>query len=144
MPLSCSNPDAAFRCVAVPCTIRHNSWMAISKRTDWTREQLIQVLALYCQIPFGQMYHRNPVIQAVATRIGRTPSAVAFKLSNFASLDPFHKARGIKGMKNSSATDRDIWNEYYGRWEQLADCSPLSATAVQPEIADAPFEIPTG
>src|SRR5882757_9062384 len=89
-------------------------------RVDWTREQQLKVLALYCQLPFGQMDHRTPAVIALAGRIGRSPGAVAYKLGNFASLDPYHKARGVKGMTGSSKADRAIWAEFYGRWEVLA------------------------
>lgn len=90
------------------------------KHSAWTRDQLLRTLALYCQIPFGKMHARNPDVLALAAAIGRTPAAVAYKLSNFASLDPAERARGIAGMKNSSAADREVWAEFYGRWEVLA------------------------
>lgn len=89
----------------------------------WTREELLKVLSLYCQIPFGQMDARNPVVIALAEVIGRTPSAVAFKLVNFASMDPVLRARGVKGMENASNADREIWAEFYGRWDILAENS---------------------
>jgi len=55
-------------------------------RDNWTREQLILAFNLYCKLPFGRLHHRNPQIIELAGMIGRTPSAVAWKLSNFASL----------------------------------------------------------
>ena len=92
-------------------------------RNRWSRDQLIKVLSLYCQIPFGRMHNRNPAVITLAEAIGRTPSAVALKLVNFASLDPELQARGIGGMGNTSAADRSIWEEFYGRWDVLADNS---------------------
>lgn len=59
--------------------------MAQSNR--WTREQLLAAFALHCRLPFGEFHQHNPEIIALATVIERTPSAVAMKLSNFASLD---------------------------------------------------------
>ena len=90
-------------------------------RQGWTRDQLLTTLALYCQIPFGKMHSRNPAVIALAGQIGRTASAVALKLVNFASLDPDLQGRGVGGMGNTSAADRDVWAEFYGRWEVLAD-----------------------
>ncbi len=58
------------------------------ERRAWTRDQLLKTLALYCQLPFGKMHSRNPAVAALASAIERTPSAVALKLVNFASLDP--------------------------------------------------------
>lgn len=94
-------------------------------RQHWTREQLLQTLALYCQIPFGKMHSRNPVVMALARKIERTPAAVALKLVNFASLDPDLRERGVGGMGNTSAADRSMWAEFYGRWDVLADSSLL-------------------
>lgn len=90
-------------------------------RQGWTREQLTKALALYCQLPFGKIHSRNPTIIELAVEIGRSPSAVAMKLVNFASLDPELRARGIGGMGNTSAADREIWSMYFGRWDILAD-----------------------
>lgn len=107
----------------------------------WTREQLLKVLALYCQIPFGKMSHRNPDVIAVATEIGRTPSAVAYKLGNFASMDPELAARGIKGLGNSSAADREIWAEFHGKWELLSRQIKIIVRTHSPRTPDGPTEI---
>lgn len=42
------------------------------------------------------------------------------KLCNFASLDPYKKARKIKGLKNVSNADRVIWEEFLDDNEKLA------------------------
>ena len=92
-------------------------------RQAWTRDQLIKTLSLYCQIPFGRIHARNPAVIELAEHIDRTPSAVALKLVNFASLDPELRKRQIKGMGNTSAADRAIWAEFYGNWDALANNS---------------------
>ena len=94
-------------------------------RQKWSRDQLIKVLSLYCQLPFGRMHSRNKAVVALAEVISRTPSAVALKLVNFASLDPDLQTRGVGGMGNTSVADRDIWQEFYGKWDVLADNSVL-------------------
>jgi putative restriction endonuclease len=83
----------------------------------WSREELILAINLYCKIPFGRIHHNNPLIINLATLIGRTPSSVAFKLSNFASFDPSLQARGIKGASNASKLDLEVWNEFYEHWD---------------------------
>ena len=92
-------------------------------RRAWTRDELVKALALYCQLTFGKIHARNPAVIVVADAIGRTPSAVALKLVNFASLDPELRGRGVGGMGNTSAADRNVWAEFYGRWEVLAEHS---------------------
>ncbi|WP_199269185.1 hypothetical protein [Polaribacter sp. L3A8] len=58
------------------------------KRRNWTREELIVAFNLYCKISFSKINYRHYLIIKLAEAIGRTPSAVAWKLVNFASLDP--------------------------------------------------------
>lgn len=89
------------------------------ERRNWTREELIVAFNLYCKIPYGTFHGRNLKIIELAKLINRTPDALALKLSNFASFDPYHKARGIKGMKNAGKLDKEIWDEFTGNWNDL-------------------------
>ena len=86
----------------------------------WTRDELLVAINLYCRTPFGKLHHNNPDIVALAVHLHRSPSAVAMKLVNFASIDPSHRARGIKGLRNVSKLDNEVWKEFYSNWEQLA------------------------
>ncbi|MEZ5562250.1 MAG: HNH endonuclease [Gammaproteobacteria bacterium] len=92
----------------------------MSARTGWTREQLLVAFDLYCQLPFGQLHSRNPEIIRHAGLIGRTPSALAMKLSNIASLDPAITSSGRKGLQGASATDKAMWEEAQADWERFA------------------------
>jgi putative restriction endonuclease len=89
-------------------------------RRNWQREELLLALNLYCRLPFGQYHNRNLQIIQLADFIGRTPDAVAMKLSNFASFDPYHQSRGIKGLQNAGQADRTIWDEFSTNWDELA------------------------
>ncbi|MEW6688831.1 MAG: HNH endonuclease [Pseudomonadota bacterium] len=86
----------------------------------WTREQLVVAFALYCKTQFGKMHRGNPEIVEVAKRIERTPSSLAMKLVNFASLDPAIIASGRKGLGNASAADKQIWDEFHANWDRVA------------------------
>jgi predicted restriction endonuclease len=88
-------------------------------RADWTRHQLLVAFNLYCQIPFGQLHSRNPEIIKYADLINRTPSALAMKLSNIASLDPVITSTGRKGLSNASSADNEMWEEMQSNWEQF-------------------------
>lgn len=59
------------------------------------------------------MHSRNPEIIALAESLNRTPSSVALKLVNFASLDP---SLDRAGMSNASQLDRQVWNEFRADW----------------------------
>lgn len=92
----------------------------------WTKEQLKLAFHLYCQLPFGKLHQRNPEINRLANIIGRTPSAVAMKLVNFASLDPAITGTGRSGLGNASVMDREVWEEFHADWEKLAvECEML-------------------
>jgi len=105
----------------LPVTRRNGGVAVVSgERRRWTRTELILAFNLYTRTPFGKLDQRNPDVVDLASRIGRTPGAVALKLSNFASLDPSLKSRGIRGMANVSADDRAIWEEFAADGESLA------------------------
>ncbi len=89
------------------------------ERRNWSREELILAFNLYCKIPYGTFHGRNPRIIELAKLINRTPNALALKLSNFASFDPYHQARGIKGMQNTGKLDKEIWDEFTNNWDDL-------------------------
>lgn len=92
---------------------------------NWTREQLIITFNLYCKIPFAKTVASNPEVIKTAKLIGRTPSAVAFKLGNFGSFDEELKKRGISGLANTSKLDKAIWDEFNSNWEELSFQSEL-------------------
>lgn len=89
-------------------------------RNKWTRDELIVTFNLYCKIPFGRIHNRNPLVIELAKAIGRTPSAVSWKLANFARLDPSLQRRNITGATHGAEAEREIWNEFRNDWEKLA------------------------
>lgn len=109
----------------------------------WSREQLKLAFYLYCQLPFGKLHSKNPDIMALADRIGRTPSAVAMKLSNFASLDPSITGSGRKGLEGASQLDREVWDEFNADWERLAlEGAALMGGKAAPSALDIDESIP--
>jgi len=90
------------------------------KSSSWTREQLLVAFNLYCQLPFGKFHSRNPDIIRLAALIDRTPSALAMKLVNIASLDPLITDTGRVGLKGSSKLDRAMWDEMQNDWNSFA------------------------
>jgi len=90
------------------------------RSTKWSREELIIAFNLYCKIPFGKIHHSNPEIIALAKILGRTPSAVSWKLANFASLDPSLQNRNIVGASHGSKLDAEVWDEFNHDWEKLS------------------------
>lgn len=83
----------------------------------WSRDELLLAMNLYCQLPFGKLHKGTSSIIELATAIGRTPSSVAMKLCNLASLDPAERLRGVAGLTKASRADRAIWDEFHSDWE---------------------------
>jgi putative restriction endonuclease len=86
----------------------------------WTRDELLLAFRLYCRLPFGQLHSRHPEIIQVAKIAGRTPSAIAMKACNFASLDPMHASRGVQGLRNASVADRQLWADFKASPDKIA------------------------
>ena len=84
----------------------------MSKGKHWSRNELLVVFRLYCQTPFGKLHQHNPDIIQLANSIERTPSAVAMKACNFASLDPVQQARNISALGNVSRADKQLWEDF--------------------------------
>ena len=104
----------------------------MAERKGWSRDEQLAAFCLYSRTPFGMLHQRNPEIIALAVKLGRSPSAVAMKSCNFASLNPVERLRGIKGLANISLADRDLWMEF--------EANP---TAIG-ELAESAFETAMG
>jgi len=102
------------------------------QRKNWTRDELLVCFNLYCRIPFGKFHSRNPEIIAAAKPLQRTPSAVAMKLVNFASLDPAHQKRHVRGLRNTSNSDRALWEEFESDPNKLAAESETAFRQISP------------
>lgn len=94
--------------------------MPTNHQRPWTREELIVAFNLYCKIPFGQINQSNSAIIWFAGVLGRTSSSLAWKLANFARLDPSLRARGVKGASHGSKGEVAVWNEFNDDWDSLA------------------------
>jgi putative restriction endonuclease len=89
-------------------------------RRNWTRQELIVAFNLYCKTSFGQIHNRNPKIIALANVLGRSPSALSWKLANFARLDPELRRRNIAGAGHGGKMDSELWSEFSQIWESLS------------------------
>lgn len=89
------------------------------ERRLWTREELILALNLYLKLPFGKLHHGTPEIIHLAKILDRTSNSIAMRLSNFASVDPFHLGRGIRGLRGGLRQVEPIWDEFINSKENL-------------------------
>jgi len=116
---------------------------SFSPTGNWTREQTLLAFQFYCETPFGQLHRQNRKIVELAQLIGRTPSALAMKCVNLASLDPKIRASGRAGLSNASALDRSIWEEAHADWGAvIAECESLLAYLRKEKQLPEPKPIP--
>jgi predicted restriction endonuclease len=119
----------------------------MAQHTAWSRNELLIAFRLYCHTPFGKLHQHNQEIIELAKLIGRTPSAVAMKACNFASLDPAQKARGIRALGNVSIADRALWEQF---WNDGLAVAAEAEAAYESILKSASFlvsehiEIPSG
>lgn len=111
---------------------------------NWEREELILAFYWYCtKIPFTKIKYTKPEVIELANLIDRTPSAVAFKLVNFARLDPELQKRGVKGMSHGSNLEKLIWDEFHNNWNDLAYESELILAKYKQQSVEQVAEIET-
>lgn len=101
------------------CCVWQFGRMAKAPAVKWTREHFLIALNLYCKLPFGKLHRGNPIIVETAAKMGRTPSSLAMKLVNFASLDPVQQARGIRGLQGATKQDKAMWAEFHSNLSAL-------------------------
>lgn len=101
----------------------------------WSRHELVMAFVLYCQLPFSKINSKNQLIIKLAEKIKRTPSAVAWKLVNFASFDSALQSRGVKGATNASKLDKVIFEEFSNDWEKLTTQAAVYEELFNPDIA---------
>jgi putative restriction endonuclease len=115
------------------------------KNRLWTRDELILAFSLYLKLPFGKLHHGNPEIIQLAQILGRSANSVAMRLSNFASVDPYHQQRGIKGLTGGLRQVEPIWKEFINNKEELLFESEKILADIEKQTIETKFaDILTG
>lgn len=89
--------------------------------SKWTHDETVIALGLYFQIPFGKINQTTPEVVRIARLMGREPASLSMKMGNIGRLDPTLAQRGVTGLKNGAKMEEEVWNEYAGRREELAE-----------------------
>src|SRR5688500_7875441 len=108
----------------------------MAERLGWIRPTARRPPPLHA-LPFGRLHGRNPEIIQLAAKIGRTPSALAMKACNFASLDPAFLATRRRGLSGASEADRAVWAEFAANPEQVALPAGLTSTRGSAKVSAA-------
>ena len=107
----------------------------MATRKTWSKFDRLMALGLYCELPFGKFHQRHPRIIEVAQKQERSPSSIAMKLCNFASLDPVITSSGRKGLAGASRADRELWMEFS---QNPSDLMPAIEMALNSLNTNAP------
>lgn len=122
----------------------------MAERRNWTREETILAMDLYSRVPFSKIWKGNPEIIALAKLIGRTPDAVALKMSNLAHFDPKLKEKELAGMSHASKLDPLIYEEFASNIGELSYqaqsiIAKLKHSTVEEELTEIELsDIPAG
>lgn len=84
----------------------------MAKSVNWTREEIIVALNVYCKIPFKTSRATNPVVMEYAKLLNRTPAALNLKIGNLGRFDENLRSQGIVGLGHGSKLDKMVWNEF--------------------------------
>lgn len=108
---------------------------------EWTKDQEIVALYLYCIIPFNKVNNSNQQIAFMADLIGRpNANSLKAKIGNFGCFDSNLAA---SGLGHSSHLDEIVWNEYNGRWQDLEIDALRLIEKYQSVRRDLNIEIPS-
>lgn len=77
--------------------------------SNWTRQELEEVLGLYLSLHGRKIHENNPAIQKLAQKLGRTTRSVE------AQLLVFRQIEGGKGYAHGSKICRELWWEFMNR-----------------------------
>lgn len=109
----------------------------MAENEDWTRAETLVAFRVYNSLPFGKLHKTNPLIVRVAKELGRSASSLGMKACNFASVDPQHARRNVKGLQNASTLVKTISEEFEADPEVT---SVLAEAAFRKTMARAPLE----
>ena len=82
------------------------------KSPNWTKNELVLAFNLYLKLPFGKMHSNTHEVRHLAQLLNRTSGSIAMRLTNFASVDPYHQLRGVGGLSGGKKQVQPIWDEF--------------------------------
>jgi predicted restriction endonuclease len=124
----------------------------MAESRNWTYEQTLIAFRVYLNTEYGKLNQSNTELAEIAKRIDRTPSALIMKCCNFASMDPLHAERGVKGLVNKSQVEKQVWQEFQEdsdiviaqmeeQWDSLGTHSASAVVEAEPAIPSGPAEV---
>ena len=97
----------------------------MSRNSNWNERQLTLALALYYRVPATKISGTNPMLKDASAYIGRSSSAIAFKLANFRAIDR-NAGEGPRGFSHGSRTDTEVMERFLDPDSGSVDLEKLS------------------
>lgn len=107
-------------------------------KRKWERAETLVAFSLYCRMPFGRVHKHNPTIIKLAKKMGRTPDALAMKMSNLAWCDPNNPG----GLKHGSKLDKAICKAFRDTPDELIYESEQALARLRERAVEAGLELP--
>lgn len=105
----------------------------------WSEREYIIVLHSYMVNRNGPRHHLCDYVKEIAGVIGRTPGAVVMRMENYASLDPTETVNRV-GLVNISQLGRKVFQEWYGKEENLRACAEVLIRDIRSEDIPTLFD----
>lgn len=90
-------------------------------RNNWSWEETLMAFALYLILPPREIDDTGIDVINLAQAIGRTPSAVAYKIWNIAAHDECRTSIGRVGFRHGSKLDKMVWEQFVEQGDILLD-----------------------
>jgi 5-methylcytosine-specific restriction enzyme A len=108
----------------------------MNRNPPWKREELILALDLYFRVNINRANDTHPEIIKLSSLLSklpiytesqkqvnfRNPNGIYMKLCNFLRFDPNY---GGSGLRAGSKLDKEIWDAFYGKREELEKVAAL-------------------
>ena len=108
---------------------------AVGERNpNWTRDELILALDLYCRHdgnPPDKTSNEVAEVSDLLNRMGaelsarkadfRNPNGVYMKAMNFRRFDPVYTSQGKKGLERGGRLEAEVWSDFISRPQLLAE-----------------------
>lgn len=82
----------------------------MSRNSNWNERELTLALALYYRVPATKISGTNPMLKDASAYIGRSSSAIAFKLANFRAIDR-KQEKGLEAFLTEVEPTPRLWSD---------------------------------
>lgn len=117
-----------------------NNWDLSNDGQRWTPDEFILTLNLYYKLPFGKLHTNTIEVQELAKLLKRKAGSIAYRLTNFAAVDPYIVESGRKGNDAGKKQCQPYWDKFNENREELLFESESILAEKQGTTIEAKYE----